>query len=166
MLITYCLRCHYSLVLFPVAKATLSLLWFVSLPRLSWSPYQWLLISDSVSVPLVMLLVTIVTSCPRLRLYCSLYGLPFTQTRIYTSLLAPLWWQVESPVSFPKTETLLPISFLPSPSVGPLSGTQSTTLSRLYISYRTWSPLFISIAFDLAVKLLRVSRPNIWRWHK
>jgi hypothetical protein len=66
-----------------------------------------------------------------LRPYCSLYGLPFAQTHIYTSLLAPLWWQVESPVSFPETETLLPTPLFPYLPVGLLSGTQSATLSWL-----------------------------------
>jgi hypothetical protein len=78
-----------------------------------------------------MLSVAIVTSHPGYDSIVSPFVLPFAQTCIYTSLLAPLWRQVESPVSFPETETLLPTPLLPLLSVGLSSGTQSATLLRL-----------------------------------
>jgi hypothetical protein len=102
----------------------------VVMESLSMTPYLWL----SIRLPSYAISYYCYKSS-RLWLHCfsivSPYVLPLTQTRIYTSLLAPLWRQVESPVSFPETETLLPIFFLPFPSVGLLSGTQSTTLPSI-----------------------------------
>jgi hypothetical protein len=100
-----------SPLLLLVVIVTLSLLWLTSLSPLSWSPYQWLPISDSVSISLVTLSVTIVMSHPGYDSIVSPFVIPSAQTCIYTSLLAPLWRQVESLVNFLETETLLPISF-------------------------------------------------------
>jgi hypothetical protein len=55
-----------------------------------------------------------------------------------------------------KQRCFYPSPSFPFPLIGLLSGTQSATLSWLYVSYRTWSLLFISIALDLAVRSLRV----------